>query len=98
MQNRAIGTELLDFARNNGPAVSLLAGITAVLIACTLISVIGMRPPGEAEMLKKIKLEDSYLCEKFGLQAETRRFWDCMLDLSDLRKRHMEMVAAYDFP
>ena len=89
---------MLGLVRNIGPAVSLLAGITAILIACTLISVTGMRPPGEAKMLKQIELEDSYLCEKFGMQAGTRKFWDCMLDLTDLRKRHMAMLAAYEWP
>ncbi len=89
---------MLGAMRANAPAVSLLAGITAVVIAGVLISAADIRPLGEAEMLKQIELEDSYLCEKLGIKVNTRRFWDCMSDLSDLRKRHMAMVTAYEFP
>jgi hypothetical protein len=89
---------LLKVAKRNGPAISLLCWIAAVAIACFVISVTGARPPGEAEMLKQIALEDSNLCEKFGLRAESAKFSDCMSDLEALRKRHLEMVASYDLP
>ena len=89
---------MLRAAQQNGPTVGLAAGIAGALIACVIISVAGMRPPGEAEMLKQIELENSYLCGKFGMQAGTRKFQDCMSELTDLRRRHMEMVAYYDFP
>ena len=89
---------MLEVAEQKGPAISLLCWISAVVIACVAISVTGVRPPGEAEMLKRINLEDSDLCEKFGLRAESPRFSDCMSDLKDLRRRHLEMVSTYDLP
>ena len=79
-------------------AASAVAGLGAVVIICTAISVAGVRPPGEAAMLKQIELEDSYLCETFGMEAGTRKFWNCVSALADLRKRHMEMVASYELP
>ena len=85
-------------ARVDLPATTALAGLAAVLATYVAISVSGIRPPGESEMLKQIELEDSYLCEKFGMQRGTPSFWDCMSELADLRKRHMAMMAAYDLP
>jgi hypothetical protein len=90
--------ELLRYVRQNAPTVSLLAGISAALLACVMISASGMRLPGEAEMAKQIELEDSYLCEKFGMKEGTRPYWNCMLDLADLRKSHMALVASYEVP
>ena len=56
---------MLDALRPSGPAVPL-AGISAVLIAGVIITVTGIRPPGESEILKQIDREDSQLCSKFG--------------------------------
>ena len=89
---------MLGSVRLDPSAICVAAGVSAILIACTIISITGVRPPGEAEMLRQIEAEDSYLCGKFGMQAATQKFWDCMLDLADLRKRHMEMVAYYQVP
>jgi hypothetical protein len=89
---------LLQVAKQKGPAISLFCWIGAVAIACVAISVSGARPPGEAEMLKQIELEDSSLCEKFGLSAGSPKFPDCMSDLVALRKRHLDMVASYELP
>jgi hypothetical protein len=84
--------------RQNAPTVVLLAGIASIPIVCAFISVAEIRPPGEAEMLTQIELEDSYLCETFGMETGSRKFQDCMSKLANLRRRHMEMVAHYDFP
>lgn len=89
---------MLDALRPSGPVVPLLAGISAVLIAGVIITVTGIRPPGESEILKQIDREDSQLCSKFGMTTGTEMFQDCMLELVNMRKRHMEMVASYDVP
>jgi len=89
---------LLEVAKQKGPAISVLCWIGAVVIACIVISVTGAHPPGEAEMLQRIELEDSSLCEKFGLAAGSPKFSDCMSDLMALRRRHLHMVASYDLP
>ena len=80
------------------PTATIIAGIGAVVIACVVINVSGMRPFGEAEMLAQIEQEDSSLCKKFGIPAETQTFSDCMADLASLRNRHLQLVASYDLP
>jgi len=89
---------LLQVAKQRGPAIGLFGWIGAVVIACVVIFVSGARPPGEAEMLNRIELEDSSLCEKFGLRAGSPKFSDCMSDLVALRQRHLDMVASYELP
>ena len=89
---------MLQVAKQRGPAIGLFGWIGAVVIACVVIFVSGARPPGEAEMLNRIELEDSNLCGKFGLRAGSQEFSDCMSDLVALRKRHLDMVASYELP
>lgn len=76
----------------NQPVVVISMAIGAVLLVCVVISATGMRPFGEAVMQKQIEREDSQLCQKFGMQAETQKFLDCMSDLGDLRDRHLQLV------
>lgn len=89
---------MLGGSKLSQPSAIVIAGAGAVVLTCITISVSGMRPLGEAEMLAQIKQEDSALCTKFGMPAETQRFLDCMSDLARLRNRHVQMVAAYDLP
>ena len=36
--------------------------------------------------------------QQIWLTTGTEMFQDCMLELANMRKRHMEMVASYDVP
>lgn len=83
---------MLKSTKLNQPLVIVSTAIGAVVLVCAVISATGMRPFGEAEMLQQIEREDSELCQKFGLQAETQKFLDCMSDLADLRDRHVKMA------
>jgi hypothetical protein len=83
---------MLGAAKLNQPVVIVSMAIGAVALVSAVISATGMRPFGETEMLQQIEREDSQLCAKFGLQAETQKFVDCMSDLADLRDRHVKMA------
>ena len=89
---------MLGGVSQKSPVVALLIGISAVLITGVTISATGMRPFGEAEMLRQIDREDSQLCGQFGMTGGTERYRGCMRDLAALRQRHLEMVASYNWP
>jgi hypothetical protein len=72
-----------------------VAGVIVIVVAAASISSVGFRPYGEQTILAQIEREDSILCGKFGLAAQ--QFSDCMIDLTDLRRRHVEMLTAWEW-
>jgi hypothetical protein len=84
---------MLENTKLNQPVVIVSMAIGAVALVCVVISSTGIRPFGEAEMLQQIEREDSQLCQKFGMQAETQKLLDCVSDLGDLRDRHLRLVG-----
>jgi hypothetical protein len=72
--------------------VVAMAGV--LLAAAAIVTASGIRPYGEPAISDQMEREDSALCSKFGFAAATQKFTDCMLDLSDLRRRHIDLLAS----
>ena len=66
----------------------------AMLAVTAVISGTEVRPYSEGTILAQIGLEDTALCGKFGFIVDTAKHSDCMHDLADLRRRHVERTAA----
>ena len=77
------------------PPVSVSPGGRRIHHRGRVISVSGMRPYGEQAILEQIDHEDSALCSKFGLATATPHFSDCLIDLADLRQRHVDMLTGW---
>ncbi len=75
--------------------VVTLSGV--VLATAATVTVSGMRPYGERAISEEIEREDSALCSKLGFAAVTQKFTDCLLDLSDLRQRHIDLLASHSW-
>ena len=80
---------------SNTIAICVTLGVGVIMIVAASISVSGMRPYGEQAILEQIDHEDSALCSKFGLATATPQFSDCLIDLADLRQRHVDMLTGW---
>lgn len=80
---------------SNSTAIGVTLGAGVIMIVAASISVSGMRPYGEQAILDQIEQEDSTLCHKLGIAAE--KLSDCMIDLADLRQRHMDLLGAWEW-
>ena len=88
---------VLAFTRENSTLVAIGSSIVVVLVLAVVIPLYGARPYGEQAILEQIDHEDSALCDKFGFAAMTQESADCMLDLADLRQRHVDLVQSYSW-
>ena len=79
------------------PLVAVLTGGIGILILIIAIKLSGVRPYGEQAILIQIEHEDSALCDKFGLNKGTQAFANCLLDLADLRRKHIDLLVAYSW-
>lgn len=79
-----------------------VAGLGLVLLVLGWeVGIIVLPDPGaklEQAIQEQIGYEDGILCRKFGFAAGTQDHAGCKLDLADLRRRHEQLRAAYDFP
>jgi hypothetical protein len=82
-------------APSNTIAICVTLGVGVIMIVAASISVSGMRPYGEQAILEQIDHEDSALCSKFGLATAMPQFSDCLIDLADLRQRHVDMLTGW---
>jgi len=73
--------------------VTALSGM--IVLAVAIVSGSGLRPYDEQEINAQIDHEDSALCAKFGFDIATEKFRGCMVDLTDLRKRQVDLLGAY---
>ena len=80
---------------SNTIAICVTLGVGVIMIVAASISVSGMRPYGEQAILDQIEQEDGVLCHKFVIAAE--KLSDCMIDLADLRQRHVDMLRAWEW-
>lgn len=83
---------------SDGRAAVLVAAIAVLLLGgSALLSTTNIRPYDEDAILKQIADEDSTLCSKFGLQAASQEFGQCVADLADLRQRHEQLLIAHSW-
>ena len=75
--------------------IRIIAAAGAFIIMIAAFSASGMRPFGEQTILEQIDNEDSALCSKFGIAAATPKFSDCLIDLADMRQRHVDMLTGW---
>ena len=80
---------------SNTIAICVTLGVGVIMIVAASISVSVMRPYGEQAILDQIEREDGALCNKFGIPAE--KLSDCMIDLADLRQRHVDLLRAWEW-
>ncbi len=76
----------------------VVAAAGAVLVLAAIIPSAGVRPYGEQALLAQIDTDNAALCGKFGFGAATPQLADCMRDLTDLRRRHVELLADNSWP
>ena len=88
---------VLALARQNYASVAFGSTISVVLALAVAIPLSGARPYGEQAILEQIDHEDGTLCQKFGFAVSTPESADCMLDLADLRQRHVDLVQSYSW-
>lgn len=81
--------------RPNIAAIWVTAAVGVLVIVMVSLSVAGTRPYGERAILDQIEHEDSALCSKFGIAPATQKFSDCLIDLADLRQRHVDLLNAW---
>jgi hypothetical protein len=80
-------------------ALKLVVAIAGPILAvAAVIPSTGIRPYGEQALLAQIDIDNAALCGKFGFLAATPQFADCMDDLTDLRRRHAELLADNSWP
>lgn len=80
--------------KQNSAVTGLVTAIVAVLALGAIIRIAGVRPYGEQSILEQIERDDSALCRKFGLATGKQQYADCMLDLADLRQRHVNLLIS----
>ena len=81
--------------KQNAPVTWTIAAIGLLIVIGGAVHISGVRPYGEQEILAQIEREDRTLCDKFGIANAAPKFSDCLIDLADLRRRHVELLAAY---
>ena len=81
--------------RRNTAAIWVITAAGVLVIVAVSLSAAGIRPYGEQAILNQIEHEDSALCGKFGFAAATQKFSDCLIDLADLRQRHVDLLNAW---
>jgi hypothetical protein len=82
-------------AIRNAAAIWIVMAIGLLGVIAGAIRTSGLRPYGEQAILAQIEREDGALCGKFGIAVTTPTFSDCLTDLADLRRRHVELLTAY---
>jgi hypothetical protein len=80
---------------SNTIAICLTLGVGVIMLVAASIPVSGMRPDGERAILDQIEQEDGVVCHKFGIAAD--KLSDCMIDLADLRQRHVDLLRAWEW-
>jgi hypothetical protein len=75
--------------------IRIIAAAGAFIIMIAAFSASGMRPFGEQTILEQIDHEDSDLCVRFGIALATPKFSDCLIDLADMRQRHVDMLTGW---
>lgn len=88
---------VVPFVKQNLCLVAIVGMIAAVLSVGVAVRASGIRPFGEQAILQQIDHEDAALCETFGFAARTPRSTDCMLALTDLRQRHVDLLRSYSW-
>ena len=88
---------ILAASRQNLGLVAVISAMAVVLVLGIAIKVSGARPLGEQAILEQIEREDSALCGKFGFAAKTPESADCMLDLSNVRQHHLELLQSHSW-
>ena len=88
---------ILSFSEQNIGFVAIISAVAAVLALAVAVQFSGARPYGEQAILEQIDREDSALCQKFGFAASTPESADCILDLTDLRQRHVDLLRSYEW-
>ena len=81
--------------RPNSAAIWITIAAGVLVIMMVSLSVAGTRPYGEQAILDQIQREDSALCSKFGIAPATQKFSDCLIDLADLRQRHVDLLNTW---
>lgn len=74
------------------PFVLVPLFVVAAIAVATLPSLFGYVGYGQQALERQIDQEDGALCQKFGMQVETRQFTECTSDLADLRHRHEALL------
>ena len=85
------------FFRQDIRVVAIVSAIAVVLAFGVMVQVSGARPYGEQAILEQIDREDSALCQKFGFAASTLESAECVLNLADLRQRHVNLLRSYSW-
>src|SRR5579871_5612146 len=80
---------------NTVATIWAIAAIGVLVIVMVSLPMAGTRPYGEQAILDQILYEDSALCSKFGITPATQKFSGCLIDLADLRQRHVELLNAW---
>jgi hypothetical protein len=88
---------VLTFFRQDIRVIAIFSAIAVVLAFGVMVQVSGARPYGEQAILEQIDREDSALCQKFGFAASTPESADCMLNLTDLRQHHVDLLQSYSW-
>ena len=86
---------MVAIRRPNSAAIWVSAAAGVLVIVAGSLSAAGTRPYGEQSILDQIDREDSVLCGKFGIAAATQKFSDCLIDLAELRQRHVDLLTAW---
>ena len=85
------------FTKQKVCLIAIVFVIAVVLSLGITVRAAGIRPYGEQAILEQIDREDGMLCEKFGFAATTPQSNDCMLALTDLRQRHVDLLISYSW-
>ena len=81
--------------RRNSALIWVSAAAGTLVIVAVLLSNAGIRPYVAQAMRDQIEREDSALCGKFGLAAAPQKLSDCLIDLADLRQRHVDLLNVW---
>jgi hypothetical protein len=75
-------------------------GVALLVLGCEagIIVLPDLGTQVEQTIQQQIDYEDDILCQKFGFAPGTQGLAGCKLDLADLRRRHEQLRAAYEFP
>jgi hypothetical protein len=77
------------------PAALVASIAGAVLGLAVVLPLVHAQPYGEQSIIEEIARQDGALCGKSGLEAGTQSFTDCLLDLTDVRARHVALLKSY---
>ena len=77
-------------------ALLVTAIAVVLLVGAVALPSSGIRPYGDAAILKQVAREDNALCAKFGFADANPRSAECIAELGGLRRRHERLLVAYD--